>query len=251
MIRAVIIDDEINNIDNLQGLLQQYCPQVNVAGTAMNAEDGARLIKHLNPHLVFLDIQMPDKNGFDMLNDLHNYNFEIILATAYDNYGIQAVKFSALDYLLKPLNIAELKNAVSKAEKRIKERNRNHELENLLTLIRNREEKSTHRLALPTIRETRFVNPKDIVRCESSNAYTSFFLSNNEKIVVSKPIYEYEELLADFDFVRCHQSHLINIHFVKSWVKENGDHLVFENGAQIPVSRNKKDMVTQRLIHLK
>ncbi len=251
MIRSVIIDDEVNNIDNLNGLLQQYCPQVHVAGTAMNAESGARIIKELAPQLVFLDIQMPDKSGFDMLKDLHDYNFEIILATAYDTYGIQAVKFSALDYLLKPLNIAELKSAVTKAEKRIKESQKNHELENLLTLIKNREEKSTHRLALPTMKETRFVNPREIIRCESTNAYTSFYLVNNEKIVVSKPIYEYEELLADFNFIRCHQSHLINTHFVKSWLKGNGDHLILENGTQIPVSRNKKELVTQSLIHLK
>ncbi|RYZ45427.1 MAG: response regulator transcription factor [Sphingobacteriales bacterium] len=251
MIRAVIIDDEIHNIDNLRGLLRQYSPSINVTGTAMNAVDGVNIIREQDPQLVFLDIQMPGKNGFELLADLSEHNFEIILVTAYDNYGIQAVKFSALDYLLKPINIADLTNAVVKAEKRIREKQKNLELANLLKLVSNREEKSNHRLALPTLRETRFVNPRDIIRCESSNAYTSFFLSSEEKIVVSKPIYEYEELLADFGFLRCHQSHLVNINFINSWLKKDGDYLVLKNGQQIPVSRNKKEMMNQRLIHLK
>ena len=167
MINAVIIDDESNNIDNLEGLLKKYCPQIEVTGTAMNADEGAALIKKLQPKLIFLDIQMPGKSGFDMLSELQDHSFEIILITAYDQYGIKAIKFSAVDYLLKPLDIEELKKAVQKAGQRIKERMQNHELENLLQLLKNREEKSTHKLALPAIKETRFVSPKDIIRCES------------------------------------------------------------------------------------
>ncbi len=251
MIRSVIIDDELNNIDNLTGLLKLYCPQVMVAGTAMNADEGARLIRDSAPQLVFLDIQMPGKTGFDMIRGLSEHNFEIILITAFDTYGIQAIRFSALDYLLKPVNIAELKAAVLKAETRIREKQKNYELENLLAIISNREAKSVHKLALPTLKETRFVYPREIVRCESSNTYTSFYLSSNEKIVVSKPIYECEELLADFGFLRCHQSHLVNRHFVKSWVKENGGQLLLENGTLVPVSRSKKEAVANELIHLK
>ncbi|WP_300601868.1 LytTR family DNA-binding domain-containing protein [Niabella sp.] len=251
MIQAVIIDDERNNIDNLEGLLRQYCPQVHIAGVAMNAEDGATLIRRLKPNLVFLDIQMPGKNGFQMLQELPAHSFEIILITAFDQYGIQAIKFSAVDYLLKPLNIAELKTAVEKAELRINEKMQNRELENLLQLIRNREERSTHKLALPTVKETRFVHPKEIIRCESSNVYTSFYLSGNEKIMVSKPIYEYEELLTDFGFLRCHQSHLVNKAYIKSWIKDDGGCLVLENGEKIPVARSKKELVANTLIHLK
>jgi len=251
MIQSVIIEDEKNNIDNLKGLLKQYCPQVQVMDTALNADDGTALIKKLNPKLVFLDVQMPGKTGFQMLEELNEHCFEIILITAYDQYGIQAIKFSAIDYLLKPINIDELKAAVNKAEKRIKEKLQNSELENLLQLIKDRERKSTHKLALPTARETRFVNPKEILRCESSNAYTSFFLSSGETIMVSKPIYEYEELLADFGFIRCHQSHLVNKEYVKSWVKEDGGYLILENGNEIPISRIKKEFVAQALIHLK
>lgn len=248
MINAVIIDDEINNIDNLEGLLKKYCPQVQVTGTAMNADEGITLIKKLQPKLIFLDIQMPGKNGFDMLSDLPDHNFEIILITAHDQYGIKAIKFSAVDYLLKPLDIEELKRAIQKAAQRIKEKMQNHELENLLQLLKNREEKSAHKLALPTLKETRFVSPRDIIRCESSNAYTSFYISTGEKIVVSKPIYEYEELLSDFGFIRCHQSHLVNKEYIKSWVKGDGGYLILQNGNEIPVSKSKKEILAQVLI---
>lgn len=251
MIHAVIIDDERNNIDNLEGLLRRYCPQVHIAGVAMNADDGAALIKGLEPDLVFLDIQMPGRNGFQMLQELPVHSFEIILITAFDQYGIQAIKFSAVDYLLKPLNIGELKTAVQKAQRRISEKMQNRELENLLQLIRNREERSTHKLALPTVKETRFVHPKEIVRCESSNAYTFFFLNDGTKITVSHPIFEYEELLADYGFVRCHQSHLVNKAYIRSWVKEDGGYLALENGDKIPVSRSKKEQLAKILIHLK
>jgi two-component system LytT family response regulator len=248
MINAVIIDDESNNIDNLEGLLKKYCPQIEVTGTAMNADEGAALIKKLQPKLIFLDIQMPGKSGFDMLSELQDHSFEIILITAYDQYGIKAIKFSAVDYLLKPLDIEELKKAVQKATQRIKERMQNHELENLLQLLKNREEKSAHKLALPAIKETRFVSPKDIIRCESSNTYTSFYITTGEKIVVSKPIYEYEELLSDFGFIRCHQSHLVNKEYIKSWIKGDGGYLIMQNGDEIPVSKSKKDALARVLI---
>lgn len=251
MINALIIDDEQNNIKNLEGLLDKYCPQVKIIGTSINADKGAELIRKLLPQLVFLDIQMPEKTGFDMLRELGDSNFEIILITAFDQYGIQAIKFSAVDYLLKPINIEELKAAVQKADKRIREKLQNKELENLLQLINNREQKASHKLALPTLKETRFVHPKQIIRCESSNAYTSFFLQSGEKIIVSRPIYEYDELLADFGFIRCHQSHLVNKDYIKSWKKEDGGYLILESGDEIPISRGKKEAISQALINLK
>ncbi|WP_315822323.1 LytTR family DNA-binding domain-containing protein [Paraflavitalea speifideaquila] len=247
MIRSIIIDDEKNNIENLVGLLKRHCPEVRVAGVALNADDGAALISQMQPDLVFLDIQMPDKSGFQLLEGLTEYNFEIILVTAFDQYGIQAVKFSAIDYLLKPVNIEELKAAVDKVEKRLQAKRQNLELQNLLLLIKHQEQRSAHRLALPTNKETRFINPQDIIRCESSNAYTSFYLTDGQKIMVSKPIYEYEELLSDFGFIRCHQSHLVNKKFVKSWVKEDGGSLLLVDNSSIPVSRNKKEAVMNAL----
>jgi len=251
MISAIIIDDEKNNIDNLHGLLRKHCPVVEVVATAMNADEGREIILQHNPDLVFLDIQMPGKNGFDLLQSLPQHHFEVIFVTAFDQYGIQAVKFSAIDYLLKPVNIEELKIAVEKVAEKSKRKKENLQLENLLELLQNRKQKNEHRLALRTAKETRFVNVEQIIRCESSNVYTSFYLTDGQKIMVSKPIYEYEELLKDYGFIRCHQSHLVNKTKVKSWIKEDGSYLLLEDGSKIPVSRNKKDAVNEALLFLK
>lgn len=251
MIRTVIVDDERNNISNLEGLLMKHCPSVEVVTYAMNAEEGVEKISHHQPDLVFLDIQMPGKNGFEMLQALPNHDFEIIFVTAFDQYGIKAIKFSAIDYLLKPVNIEELKTAVDKVIEKHKKKSENLRLENLLGLLQNQQQKASHRLALATVKETRFVSTDEIIRCESSNAYTSFYLSGGQKIVVSKPIFEYEELLKDYGFIRCHQSHLVNKLKVKSWIRKEGDHLLMEDNSQIPVSRNKKESVSEALMFLK
>jgi two-component system, LytTR family, response regulator len=241
MINTVIIDDEQNNIDNLSILLQKYCAQVTILATALNADEGEQIILKHKPDLVFLDIQMPSKNGFDLLKSLKSFDFEIIFVTAYDQYGIQAVKFSAIDYLLKPINIDDLKDAVQKAALKSAQKKHNVQLENLIHLIQQKQEKQFHRIALQSTKETRFVEPNKILRCESSNNYTTFFLSDGEKILTSKPIFEYEDMLQDYGFVRCHQSHLVNKAYIKSWIKEEGGYLLMEDKAQIPISRHKKE----------
>ncbi|MFT3705172.1 MAG: LytTR family DNA-binding domain-containing protein [Agriterribacter sp.] len=247
MIKAIIIDDEKNNIDNLEGLLQKYCPQVIIAASALNAEEATAMIALHKPELLFLDIQMPGKNGLELLQSLPVHTFEVIFVTAFDQYGIQAVKFSALDYLLKPVNIDELKTAVQKADERIQQKRQNIPLENLLQLLEHRQQKEEHRLALSTLKETRLVKPSEIIRCESSNAYTTFFLDDEQKLLISRPIYEYEELLKEYGFMRCHQSHLVNKKYIRSWVKEDGGYLLLHNGNRIPVSRNKKEFIIQHL----
>lgn len=246
-ISAVIIDDEQNNIDNLEILLQQYCPQVQIIGKCLNSKDGAATILQLHPDIVFLDIQMPDKNGFELLQSLPSHHFELIFVTAYDKYGIQAVKFSALDYLLKPINTDELKNAVNKAIYRSIEKKQNQKLENLLQVLENQQERNLHRIALTSARETRFIKTANIIRCESSNNYTTFFLTDGEKIMVSKPIFEYEEILSAYGFIRCHQSHLVNKKHIRSLVKDDGGYLLLEDNTQVPVSRLKKEFVKTEL----
>lgn len=247
MIQTIIIDDEQNNIDNLQILLQQYCPQINVIAAALNANEGKKIILQHQPDLVFLDIQMPEKNGFDLLKSLPDYSFEIIFVTAYDQYGIQAVKFAAIDYLLKPIDINELQNAVQKAIKKCAVKQQNLQLQNLIQLLQQQNQKQLHRIALQSAKETRFVETDKIIRCESSNNYTTFFLVNNEKIIVSKPIYEYEELLNGYGFIRCHQSYLVNKKFIKSFVKEDGGYLLLDDKTQIPVSKQKKEQIKKLL----
>jgi len=251
MIRAVIIDDEKNNIDNLAGLLKKQALNVEVTGIAKNGDDGIEVILGTRPDLLFLDIQMSGKNGFDVLRALPHHQFEVIFVTAYDQYGIQAVKFAAIDYLLKPINPEELKISIAKVESKLNEKKGNLQLENLLELIKHKDSKKEHKLALATTKEIRFVNTGDIVRCESSNAYTKFYLVDGKSIMVSKPIFEYEELLNDYDFIRCHQSHLVNKKYIKSLIKEDGGRLLLEDNTQIPVSRSKKENVLKALTTIK
>ena len=239
MINAVIIDDEPINISNLRQLLKVHCPEINITSTASNANEGERIILKTRPGLVFLDIQMPGKNGFELLQSLQDYSFEVIFVTAFDKYGIQAVKFAAIDYLLKPINIEELKAAVKKVVEKNAKKNQNFQLENLIQLLKNNQQE--HRIALPSAQEIKYVNPADIIRCESTNNYTTFHFISGEKLIVSKPIYFYEDLLQDYHFIRCHQSHLVNKKFITSFVKEDGGYLLLKDNTQLPISKQKKE----------
>lgn len=247
MITTVIIDDEQNNIDNLKALLQKHCTNITIVASALNADDGKEIILQQKPDLVFLDIQMPVTSGFDLLKSFSSFLFEIIFVTAYDQYALQAIKFSAVDYILKPIKVNDLKNAVEKAMERIAAKKQNKHLENLLSLLQNQFRKEEHRIALPALKETRFILTDFIIRCQSANNYTTFYLENKEKLIVSKPIYEYEEILAAYGFLRCHQSHLVNKKFIRSWVKTDGGYLLLEDGSQIPVSKTKREWLKQLL----
>lgn len=242
-INCVIIDDELNNISNLQAILRDHCHGINVNGTANNAIDGTALIHRLRPNVIFLDIQMPEKSGFDLLMDFPKPDFEVIFITAYDQYGIQAIKFSALDYLLKPINITELKQAIEKARRRLLARDKDRKLENLLAYMQQRE---VPKIALPTLNQIRYIKIDEVIRCEASDNYTTFF-TTGEKILVCKTLKEFAELLQPHQFVRTHQSHLINIHFVKSLLKEDGGALLMKDLTKIPISRQNKDLVKDAL----
>ncbi|MDI9870846.1 LytR/AlgR family response regulator transcription factor [Flectobacillus roseus] len=245
--KAILIDDELHNLTNLQVLLNTYCPQVEVCALAQSAEQGKKAVKTYLPDLIFLDIQMPEQDGFAFLRSLDYYNFEVIFVTAYDQYAIQAMRFSAVDYLLKPINIKELVDAVNRASKQNQLKNQHKQIEYLMDWFKVQSQKEEQRIALSTVEETRFAKVSEIIRCESSNNYTTFFLSDNSKLLVSKPIYEYDELLSNYGFIRCHQSHLVNKAYIKSWLKEYGDFLLLNDGMQIPISRGKKQMVKEAL----
>lgn len=247
MINAVIIDDEPLNITNLQRLLEQYCPDVHIINTATGADKGVEIIIEHAPDLVFLDIQMPGKNGFDMLATLPHNNFALIFVTAFDQFGIQAIRCSAIDYLLKPIEVESLQLAVTKVKTRMADKHKSLLLDNLLHTIQHRFSPNEHRLALPSLKETRFVYTRDIVRCESNNSYTSFYLLGGEKITVTNPIHEYEALLVPYGFIRTHQSHLVNGKFVKSMTRGADALILLEDGAQVPVSRLKKELVRKML----
>jgi two-component system, LytTR family, response regulator len=245
-LHSIIIDDEPNNIQNLQSILRAYCNEVTVVGVAYNADEGILAIKTHRPALLFLDIQMPGKSGFDVLKAFDQINFEIIFITAYDNYGIQAIKFSALDYLLKPINISELQAAVEKAKQKIIAKQKDNNIDNLLEYLR-LNNKEVPKIALPTQQEIRYVSVNDIMHCEASNNYTTFYLQNGEQILVCKTLKEFAELLKPYRFIRTHQSHLVNLHFVKSLLKEDGGILLLNDKTKIRISRQNRDMVKEEL----
>jgi two-component system LytT family response regulator len=245
-IRSVIIDDEPNNVENLQSIINTYCPEVEVVQTAFNVVEGIIAIKSNQPDLVFLDIQMPGASGFDVLKAFAAINFEIIFITAYDQYGIQAIKFSALDYLLKPINITEFKLAISKAKDKIAAKKQNYNINNLLEYIKAGQRESP-KIALPTLTEIRYIKVNTIVRCEAENNYTTFYLENGEQILVCKTLKEFAELLQPHHFIRPHQSHLVNMHFIKSYLKEDGGTLLLNDQTKIPISRQNKDRIKEEL----
>jgi two-component system, LytTR family, response regulator len=246
-IRCIIVDDEINNIENLQNILAANFQEVSVVATATNSDEAIQKINEIQPDIVFLDIQMPGgKSGFDVLRTFSKINFEVIFITAYDKYGIQAIKFSALDYLLKPIVYEELEIAIDKAKIRISEKDNKLKIENLLEYIK-RSQYESPKIALPTLNEITYVKTSEIIHCEAYDNYTTFFIQNREKILVCKPLKEYSEILKPFNFIRTHQSHLVNIQFVRSYLKEDGGKLLMKDLTKIPVSRQNRILVKEAL----
>jgi two-component system LytT family response regulator len=249
--RTLIVDDEISNQQNLQQLLQTYAADVEVCAVTENVDEALKAVKLHQPELVFLDIQLHGQSGFELLKQLDTINFEIIFVTAYDQYGIQAVKFAALDYLLKPIDIDELVTAVDKARKAIGQKKKNERLQYLVEYL-NDGRSANRRIALPLFGETRYININDIVRCEADNTYTRFWFNGGEQLIVSKTLKEYADMLADYGFLRTHQSHLVNMTYIKSWLREDGGSLLLKDNTKIPVSKLNREKVKNMLgVHFK
>lgn len=236
MFKALIIDDESKARNALKNLLAQYCQSVEVVGEADCVKAGIETIQKLNPDVVFLDVQMPDGTGFDLLEQIKDINFKIIFASAYDKFAIQAFKFSALDYLQKPVEPEKLTEACSKLGDSDRFAEINKKLEVLLS-----NKNSFEKIALPTMDGIIFVKIKEILRCESDNNYTNIFLFGGDKIIVSKTLKEYDEMLTPFNFFRIHKSHLINLAFLSRYKKGEGGCVIMEDGAELEVSRRRKE----------
>ena len=245
MINAIIIDDERHSCDALKMLLGKCCQQVHVTTICYSGEEGIRKINELRPQLVFLDIEMPHMNGFQMLEQLPKIDFEIIFTTSYDQYAITAFKFSALDYLLKPVDREELEKAVQRVSKKINPPV-SQQLEILLQKI-NQPAITVQRIALPTMQGLEFVPVESILHCSSSNNYTEFFLTDKKKLLVSRTLKEVEDMLADHSFLRVHNSYIVNLNAVTRYIKGEGGYLVMTDGSTIDVSRSRKEMLMQRL----
>jgi two-component system LytT family response regulator len=245
MINAVIIDDERHSCDALKMLLAKCCPQVHVTAICFSGEEGIKTIGETKPQLVFLDIEMPHMNGFQMLEQLPRIDFEIIFATSYDQYAITAFKFSALDYLLKPVDREELEKAVQKVSKKINPPV-SQQLEILLQKI-NQPATAVQRIALPTMQGLEFVPVDSIISCSSSNNYTEFFLADKKRLLVSRTLKEIEDMLADHLFLRVHNSHVVNLNAILRYIKGEGGYLVMTDDSKVDVSRSRKELLMQRL----
>ena len=247
MIKAVIIDDEKRSRDTLVGMVERYCPNIEIIGQADGCQTGILKIKELSPDIVFLDIQMPDGSGFKLLEDLDEYNFEVIFTTAHDQYAIKAIRFSALDYILKPINPDDLKNAI---DKYLQKQNKGQINKNIQVLLDNiKSPNVVPKIILNTSEGIYIVKTDDIIRCESDDYYTRFFFINDSMILISKTLKQNEELLSEYNFIRTHKSHLINIKHIKSYLRSDGI-IIMSDESKIPVSRRKKDKIVELLNHL-
>jgi len=242
------IDDEKDSIDTLKWKLENYCPDVSVISSFEKPADGVSYLKKNPVDLLFLDIEMPMLTGFDVLEELgRDISFDIIFITAYDNFGIQAVKFSALDYLLKPVQNKELKEAIDKHLKKTQQKIPSEQIDLLLNNVQAERKGKRGRIALASKESIEFVDPNDIVVCEANSNYTNVYLVEGRKRVISKTLKDFEEMLIQFDFFRPHNSHLINLSRVKEFIRGDGGYLVMENKMKIPVSKNKKEELMQLL----
>ena len=239
MITAIIIDDEAKGRLALREKILAYCQQVKIVAEAANGQEGLALIQQHKPQLVFLDIEMPKMNGFEMLNALPEKNFHIIFTTAYDQYAIKAIKYAAFDYLLKPIDIEELKATVEKIEQ--KEGYQTQRQAELLKQNIQHPKKQLNKLAIPTLEGLLFFDINDIIHLEAHSNYTFIHFLGKSKITASKTLKEFEEILPEAIFFRTHHSHLINLNHIKRYIKGDGGQIELQNGNYVDVSRRKKE----------
>lgn len=251
MVKAVIIEDEKKSRKALVGLLDRYCPNVIISGIANGMRDGLEVIRSTNPDVIFLDIQMPDGSGFKLLEQLDEIDFEVIFTTAFDQYAIKAIKYSALDYLLKPIVPQELMEAVKKVEDRkvAKQSDVNRNIDVLLDNIKT-SSKEAQKIILTTAEKIHVIKVDDILRCASDNYYTNFYFTDGNRLLVSKTLKESESLLKEHSFIRPHKSHLVNTRYIKGYMKHEGGYIVMSDGSKVPVSRRKKEMIIEIINNL-
>jgi two-component system LytT family response regulator len=237
-IRALIIDDEKHSRETLKNLIEIYCVGIEVIGSTGTVNESIKMISTLKPELIFMDIELQTGTGFDILSQLEEVDFEVIFTTAFDQYAIKAVKFSSLDYLLKPIDIEELQQAVEKAKKIKNKQDYTRQLQNL---IQNLHFPKNSRICLATSDGFEYVTINEIIYCEASGSYTLFVLTGKRKLLVSKHLKEYENLLTDHRFMRVHNSYLINLREVKKYSKSDGGYITMNNNDIVSISRNKKE----------
>jgi two-component system LytT family response regulator len=243
-LNAVIIDDEVDSRQILRTYIKKYCVGVNIVGEAESAITGFEAIKHFMPDVVFLDISMPLEDGFDFLQKFIEPTFDVIFVTAFDSYAIKAIKCSAVDYLLKPLDIEQLQEAIQKVRKRREEKSMYNNIQLLKDSLQKRK---ISKIALPTNEGFVYLDIKEIIRLESDGNYTWFYMNNKEKLLITKTLKEYEPLLEEHNFIRVHHAHLINTDFIRSYHREGT--ITMADNTQIEVSTRKRSEVLAKLKH--
>ena len=239
-IKAILIDDEVNSLQNLQQKLEGFCPDVEIVATTQRPEEGLILIKQNRPDLVFLDIEMPRMSGFRMLEELGEYDFDIIFTTAYNHYSIDAIRISAFDYLIKPIGIEELQQAIERLNKTRSHQQTKEKIDILKKSLSDNKSQED-KIAISTSEGIEFIPIKNITHIESKSNYSKIYLLDNKTLLVTKILKEFEEMLLPYNFYRIHNSHLINLNYIQKYVRSEGGHVLLQDGSMIDVSRRKKD----------
>lgn len=245
MVKAIVVDDEPNCSESLCTMLGRYCPEVEVSAICDSGASALREIPVHNPQLVFLDIEMPHMNGFELIERLPAIHFDLIFTTSYDQYAIKAIKISALDYLLKPIDREELKKAVQKVVHR-QHSSLEQQLEILMREL-HQPANSNQKIAIPTLEGLQMLSLDAIISCTADSNYTKFHLKGKRTVMASRTLKEIEELLEGRSFVRVHHSYLVNINEINKYIKGEGGYLVMSDGTSVDVSRSRKDILLQKL----
>ena len=239
MFTTLIVDDEAHARESLSKMLSLNFPEIQVLGTASSADEAYEKIIKLSPDLLFLDVEMPNGTGFDLLTRFAKPTFKVVFVTGFDQYALNAIKFSALDYLLKPVNARELKETVDKATSQMANQNGLGDLKNLLSTLQNPRSRK-NKLAIPTQQGLEMIEIQEIMRCEAANGYTIIHLRNEKPILSSRDLKTYQELLEDYDFFRIHDSHLVSHLHIQKILNEDGGIAVMSNEAKLPIARRRK-----------
>lgn len=244
--KAVLVDDETDCTDVLSWMLKEHCPSIEVIAVFNKPDEAMKNIPELKPELLFLDIEMPRINGFQLIEKLMPVSYPVIFTTAYDKFAVKAFRYSAMDYLMKPIDKTDLINAVNKFENKLPDSGLNHSLEFLLQNLK-LSQTQIPKLAIPTQDGLIFIEISDIVSCESDSNYTTFYLLSGEKIIASKTMKEFQDILEENHFFRVHHSHIISLNLISKYVRGDGGYVIMKTGASIPVSRTRKDEFLERL----
>jgi two-component system LytT family response regulator len=244
MVTALLIDDDIHLRSGLKGLLDRYTNDINIIGEADSVKTGIAAIEKLQPQVIFLDIHLSDGTGFDILEKLGKINAHIVFITAHEQYAVKAFRFSALDFILKPVDPEELQATIAKIKAAVGKQNSFEHIDLLLENIRKKVD-NYKRIALSTSDGIHLFDVSDIIRCEAKINYTQFYIKNHKPVLISRTLKEYEELLGEHGFERIHQSHLINLSYLKSYIKNDGGYVVMADNSNIPIAQSKKEKLQE------